>query len=71
MKVDFTQLKQILDGISQLLDMGGKIFLGIGALYFYLQWRADDGKGMQNGIFMILGAIGAIAIGSYFKGLVP
>ncbi|MDO5082544.1 MAG: hypothetical protein Q4D89_03955 [Arachnia propionica] len=71
MNIDFSQLKQILDAVGQMLDIAGKILLGFGALFFYLHWRADDGKGMQNGIFMILGAIGAIAVGAYFKALIP
>lgn len=71
MKINLDQLKQIFDGVSQMLDISGKLFLAFGALYFFLHWRADDGKGMQNGIFMILGGVGVIAIAAYIKGLIP
>ncbi|RRD50537.1 hypothetical protein [Arachnia propionica] len=71
MNIDLTPLKQILAGFGELLDIAGKVFIGLGLLYFYFQWRADDGKGMQNGLFMILGAVGALAVGSYFKTLIP
>lgn len=66
MKIDTGPLGQILSIVAQLMDVGGKVLIGVFAIVFWLGWSAHEGPGMRNGILGVLGAIGLIALGAWF-----